>query len=183
MATGGGFWVAAREIRTGHLQLIENTKETTPIYNNPKREKVINWRDVRLGFVRPLDSDSKTFVGKMDSYEEIVGDLYNAAKLIGMTSKTEIIGIADGGIGLSEEMKRQFPKMQFVLDKSHLEGHFYETAEKIGIPEKKRPRWVKNQIAVRPGKVAYFSGCESRPGRLASHRVASPWIDGSNPRD
>ncbi len=38
-------------------------------------------------------------------------------------------------------------------------------------------------IAVRPGKVAYFSGCESRPGRLASHRVASPWIDGSNPRD
>ena len=90
----------------------------------------------------------------MDSYEEIVGDLYNAAKLIGMTSKTEIIGIADGGIGLSEEMKRQFPKMQFVLDKSHLEGHFYETAEKIGIPEKKRPRWVKNQIAsISDGKV------------------------------
>lgn len=40
-----------------------------------------------------------------------------------------------------------------------------------------------NQGVVRPGKVAYFSGCESRPGRLASHRVASPWIDGSNPRD
>ena len=39
------------------------------------------------------------------------------------------------------------------------------------------------QIIVRPGKVAYFSGCEARPGRLASHRVASPWIDGSNPRD
>jgi len=39
------------------------------------------------------------------------------------------------------------------------------------------------QIDVRPGKVAYFSGCEARPGRLASHRVASPWIDGSNPRD
>jgi len=39
------------------------------------------------------------------------------------------------------------------------------------------------QLVVRPGKVAYFSGCESRPGRLASHRVASPWIDGSNPRD
>lgn len=142
------------EIRTGQLQLIENTKETTPVYNNPKREKVINWRDVRLGFVRPLDSDLKIFVGKMDSYEEIVGDLYNAAKLIGMTSKTEVIGVADGGIGLSEEMKRQFPKMQFVLDKSHLESHFYETAEKIGIPEKKRPRWVKNQIAsISDGKV------------------------------
>jgi hypothetical protein len=142
------------EIRTGQLQLIENTNETTSVYNNPKREKVINWRDVRLGFVRPLDSDFKIFVGKMDSYEEIVGDLYNAAKLTGMTSKTETIGVADGGIGLSEEMKRQFPKMQFVLDKSHLEGHFYETAEKIGIPEKERPRWVKNQIAsISDGKV------------------------------
>jgi hypothetical protein len=24
---------------------------------------------------------------------------------------------------------------------------------------------------------------EAHPGRLASHRVTSPWIDGSNPRD
>lgn len=39
----------------------------------------------------------------------------------------------------------------------------------------------KKKKAVRPGKVAYFSGWEARPGRLASHRVASPWIDGSNP--
>ena len=143
------------EIRTAQLQVTETSEEITPVNNNPRKEKIINWRDVRLGFVRPLDSNSKTFVGKMDSYEEIVGDLYNAAKLIGMTSKTEIVGIADGGIGLSEEMKRQFPKMQFILDKSHLKGYFYETAEKIGIPVKERPRWVKNQIAsISDGKVA-----------------------------
>jgi len=42
---------------------------------------------------------------------------------------------------------------------------------------------ARTYFGVRPGKVAYFSGCEARPGRLASHRVASPWIDGSNPRD
>ena len=142
------------EIRTAQLQLKENSKETTAVYNNPKKEKIINWRDVRLGFVRPLDSDSKTFVGKMDSYEEIVGDLYNAAKWIGMTSKTETVGVADGAIGLSEEMKRQFPKMQFVLDKSHLKDHFYETAEKIGIREKERKKWVMNQItSISDGKV------------------------------
>ena len=41
----------------------------------------------------------------------------------------------------------------------------------------------KDRKVVRPGKVAYFSGWESRPGRLASHRVASPWIKGSIPRD
>ena len=69
------------EIRTAKLQIKENTQELTLVYNNPKKEKIINWRDVRLGFVRPLDSDSKIFVGKMDSYEEIVGDLHNAAEM------------------------------------------------------------------------------------------------------
>ena len=142
------------EIRTAQFQQKENEEEKTPVYNNPKKEKIIKWRDVRLGFVRPLDSDLKTFVGKMDLYEEIVGDLYNAAKLIGMTSTTEIIGVADGGIGLSEELKRRFPKMQFILDKSHLKDHFYETAEKIGICEKDRPKWVAKQIrAISDGKV------------------------------
>jgi hypothetical protein len=130
------------------------TRRKDSCLQESKKGKVINWRDVRLGFVRPLDSDSKIFVGKMDSYPEIVGDLHNAAKWIGMTSETKTIGVADGGIGLSEEMKRQFPQMQFILDKSHLKDHFHETAEKIGIPEKKRPGWVKNQIAsISDGKV------------------------------
>jgi hypothetical protein len=53
-----------------------------------------------------------------------------------MTSETEMVGVADGGIGLSEEMIRQFPKMQFILDKSHLKDHFYETAEKMGMPKR-----------------------------------------------
>lgn len=142
------------EIRTAELQIDENTDEKTPAYQNPKKEKVINWRDVRLGFVRPLDSDSKIFVGKMDSYPEIVGDLHNAAKWIGMTSETETIGVADGGIGLSEEMKRQFPTMQFILDKSHLKDHFHETAEEMGIPGKKRPGWVNGQLtSISDGKV------------------------------
>ena len=142
------------EIRTAQLQLKENTEEKTPVYHNPKKEKMINWRDVRLGFVRPLDSDLKIFVGKMDSYPEIVGDLHNAAKWIGMTSETETVGVADGAIGLSDEMKRQFTKMQFVLDKSHLKDHFYETAERMDIPAKKQPGWVNGQIAsISDGKV------------------------------
>ncbi len=142
------------EIRTGQMKIKENTEETTPVYNNPKKENEINWRDVRLGFVRPLDSDSKIFVGKMDSYPEIVGDLHNAAKWIGMTAETEAIGVADGGIGLSEELKRQFPNMQFVLDKTHLKDHFYETAEKTGIPANRRTGWVNSQLeSISEGKV------------------------------
>ena len=32
-----------------------------------------------------------------------------------------------------------------------------------------------DKIFVRPGKVVYFSGCEARSGRSASHRIASLW--------
>ena len=134
------------EIRTALMVPAENSKETTPVYGNPKKNKQINWRDVRLGFVRALNSPSKMFVGKMDSYPEVVGQLHRVAVLAGMSSTTDIVGVADGGIGLSEALKKQFPTMQFILDKSHLKDHFYDTAEKIGIAEKERGKWVKSRV-------------------------------------
>ena len=134
------------ELRTARLVPVEDSTETTPVYNNPKKEKIINWRDVRLGFVRPLDSKSKTFVGKMDSYQNVVSQMHSAAVCIGMTPETKIIGVADGGIGLSEELTRQFPSMQFILDKSHLKKHLYETAEALGINQNDRPGWVKPRL-------------------------------------
>ena len=134
------------EIRTVVCQPIENSKETTPVYGNPVKRKELNWRDVRLGFVRPLESNSKTFVAKMEAYPEVIGDLHNAALLIGMTDETEIIGVSDGGIGLSEELKRQFPTMQFILDKTHLKDHLYETAEALEIDKKERVKWVEERI-------------------------------------
>ncbi len=72
--------------------------------------------------------------------------MYSAAVLTGMTPETEIIGVADGGIGLSEVLRRQFPSMQFILDKSHLKGHLYETAEALGISQKDRRGWVEPRI-------------------------------------
>ena len=134
------------EIRTAHFSPLEDSTETTPVYNNPKKAKIIKWRDVRLGFVRPLDSKSKTFVGKMDSYRDVINQMHSAAVLTGMTPETKIIGVADGGIGLSEELKRQFPSMQFILDKSHLKDHLYETAEALGINQKDRRGWVEPRV-------------------------------------
>jgi len=134
------------EIRTAQMVSVENSTETTPVYGNPKKKKQLNWRDVRIGFVRALDSTSKTFVGKMDSYPEVIGQLHRAAVLAGMSSTTDIVGVADGGIGLSEELKKQFPTMQFILDKSHLKDHFYDTAEKIGISKQERGKWVKLRV-------------------------------------
>ena len=142
------------EIRTAQLARDENSTETTPVYNNPKKTKTIKWRDVRLGFVRPLDSKSKIFAGKMDSYQSVVGQMHSAAVLIGMTPETKIIGVADGGIGLSEELKRQFTTMQFILDKSHFRDHLYDTAEALGIKKEDRAAWVNPIVkATSDGKI------------------------------
>jgi len=142
------------EIRTVELVPTEGIKETTPVHKNPKKTKVIKWRDVRLGFVRPLDSESKIFAGKMDSYQTVVSQMHSAAVLIGMTSRTEVIGVTDGGIGLSEELKKQFPTMQFILDKSHFRDHLYDTAEALGINKEERPAWVNPRLkAVANGNV------------------------------
>ncbi|WP_300455410.1 hypothetical protein, partial [Desulfobacula sp.] len=57
-----------------------------------KRQKKIKWRDVRLGFVRPLDSKFKIFAGKMGSYKSVVDQMYSAAVLAGMSPKTDMVG-------------------------------------------------------------------------------------------
>lgn len=84
-------------LRTGVSKLSETSKQTTPVYGNPKKEKEMNWRDVRIGFARPSEAVSKIYVGKMDSYPEVVGQLFNASILVGMSPRTQVIGIADGG--------------------------------------------------------------------------------------
>lgn len=144
------------EIRVAQLEKIEDTTETTPVNNNPKKRKIVNWRDVRLGFARELEEDGeKIFVGKMDSYDVVIDQLYAAAVMGGMTSSTKVVGVADGGNGLSEGLMRRFQNMQFILDKSHLKDHFYNTAEELGIPTNQRPAWVQPRVKqISEGKVA-----------------------------
>jgi hypothetical protein len=135
------------EIRTIDHKPVEDATQRTPVYNNPKKEKIINWRDVRIGFVRDLDSKtSKTFVGGMDAYPVIVSQMRRAALLMGLAPETNVVGVADGAPGLSDELKRQFPQMQFILDKTHLKDHLYDTAEKLGIAEKERKTWVEPRL-------------------------------------
>jgi hypothetical protein len=113
-------------LRTGVLKPSENSEQMTPVYGNPRKKKVVNWRDVRIGSVRPSESVSEIYVGKTDTYPEVVGQLFNASVMCGMSPKTQIIGIADGGIGLKEESENQFPDMQFISDKAHLKDHLYD---------------------------------------------------------
>lgn len=145
----------ACKIRTATSEVIDNSEERTPVYHHPKKRKAIQWRDVRMGLSRPLASRSKTYVGKMASYPEVVEQLFQASVLGGLSQETEVIGVADGGIGLKEALEARFPKLHFILDKTHLKDHLYETAEELGISKQARPDWVTSRMeAVSHGAVA-----------------------------
>jgi len=143
------------EIRTAELHPIEGSTETTPVRENPKKKKAIRWREVRIGLARPLDSVSKLYVGQMEQYPAVVEDLFCASVLQGMTETTRVVAVADGGNGLREELEAQFHNIQFILDKTHLKDHLYETAEELGISREQRPGWVQPRLeAISNGKVA-----------------------------
>ena len=135
------------ELRTAKLKPKENSIDKSPVRQNPKKEKIIRWHEVRIGLARPINSVTKIYIGKMDSYPAVVNHLFNASVLSGMSPETKVIGIADGGNGLKEELENQFENLKFILDKTHLKDHLYETAEELGIDCKERAQWVDANLS------------------------------------
>ena len=135
------------ELRTAKLKPKENSKDKSAVRQNPKKEKIIRWHEVRIGLARPINSATKIYIGKMDLYPAVVNHLFNASVLSGMSPETKVIGIADGGNGLKEELENQFENLKFILDKTHLKDHLYETAEELGIDCKERPPWVDAKLS------------------------------------
>ncbi len=161
------------EIRTAQLVAKNNTTETSPIRQLPKKTKQINWREVRIGLTRPLDALDKIYIGKMASYPEVVGQLVEASILSGMSPETQVVGVADGGNGLKEELERQFDNLQFILDTKHVKDHLYETAEALGIGQRDRVGWVKAHVtAISHGDVAQIiTDLENVYTETQNHRV------------
>ncbi len=131
------------EIRTGTLRRAKTRKKTAK-RKLPKKQRVEAWRDVRLAFVRDLHSVDKTYVGGLRSFDDVGSDMFAAAVSRGLSSKTKVIGVADGGNGIREQMESKFVNLQFILDRPHLKHHLYETADAIGHKNKARESWVSS---------------------------------------
>lgn len=161
------------ELRTAKLRPKENSKDKTPVRKNPKKDKIIGWHEVRIGLARPINSVTKTYIGKMDVYPAVVNHLFNASVLSGMSPETKVIGIADGGNGLKEELENQFENLKFILDKTHLKDHLYETAEELGIDCKERAKWVDAKLSrISKGHVdQVIEDLEAIYGKCKIHRV------------
>jgi hypothetical protein len=130
------------EIRTGTFAPAEADLQDGP----PNRKKVLAWRDVRVGLARPVSAESKLYVAQMEKYPEVMAQLFSVATMLGMSEKTEVVAVADGGQGLREGLENQFPNMQFILDKPHLKQHLYETAAALGYNEEQQRQWVHAKL-------------------------------------
>lgn len=134
------------EIRTGHL-VKRPGRERTPVRRQKRRRRCEEWRDVRVGFARRLDEVDKTFIARLAPYDEVTEQLFCAAVERGLSSNTQVIGVGDGGNGLREALAAKFPGMRFILDRPHLKGHLYETAEALRYTEgEKRDAWVHQRL-------------------------------------
>jgi len=130
------------EIRTGTF----TPAEDNPQDGEPKKTKILAWRDVRVGLARPMSAKSKLYVGQMEKYPEVVSQLFCVATMLGMSEETDVVAVADGGQGLREELDNQFSNMQFILDKPHLKKHLYETAVALGYSDDQQRQWVHAKL-------------------------------------
>jgi hypothetical protein len=108
--------------------------------------RVVDWQEVRTGFVRPLSEQDKLYVCLDAPYDEVCQQLVALAQERGLRGQTQTIGIGDGGHGLPEALGRAFEPFHYILDLGHLRTHFYETADALGIEQKLRHPWVKTHL-------------------------------------
>lgn len=131
------------QIRTG-VSLLSKTEQLTPVRHLKKRKRQTDWREVRVGLARPVsEKESRTFVARMGQYAEIAQQLHSAAVNQGLSTYTQVFGVADGGNGLREALEAKFANFQFILDYAHFKQHLYQAAQAMELDETMGSIWLK----------------------------------------
>ena len=104
----------------------------------------------------------------LKSYPAVVRELLGVACIAGLSDKTNVVGVTDGGNGLSEELAVQLPNFIHILDKPHLN----ETADKAGKSKQERDTWVEAKLQqCHDGKAdQVIDECRSHKGRWKTRR-------------
>jgi len=134
------------EIRTGVL-IDHPDGGVTEGCGRPRKKRVEAWREVRVGLVRELEAVEKTYIARMDGYPAVVEQLFAAAVGRGLSDRTQVVAVSDGGNGLKEALAVGFSGLQFILDQPHLTAHLFEAAEAMGLEDDARVGWVRGQRA------------------------------------
>jgi hypothetical protein len=111
-----------------------------------ERVRVETWRDVRTGLARPLDAHERLVVCRLDSYDEVLEQLFGVACLQGLTPRSQVVVPGDGAKGLREAVLVTFPGAQYILDQPHLKSHLYDTASALELEGSARHAWVSAHL-------------------------------------
>ena len=132
-------------VRTGWL-VVESGEEVTEKRGLPRSRREEAWREVRVGFARPLEDSQKRYVARMSGYSEICDALFSVAVEQGLSKRSEVISVSDGGNGLRDRLRAVFPNLKYLLDLPHLRKNLYETAEDLCLEDADRPLWVSEIV-------------------------------------
>jgi len=132
-------------IRMGTLAAT-NDGGTTKVRGLPARKREEGWREVRVAFARQPEEVDRTYVASMDTYQNVVGELFDAAVERGLSERTQVFAVCDGGNGLREELDVQFDGLKFLLDRPHLKAHLYEAAAAAGADPERQRTWVASAL-------------------------------------
>jgi hypothetical protein len=108
--------------------------------NPHEQARVENWSDVRTGWARPLDSQERLVVFRLDSDDEVCEQLFGVACAPGLTPLNQVVVPGDGAKGLREAVWLAFPQAQYILDRPHLKSHLYDTATTLGLEDQRVTR-------------------------------------------
>ncbi|MEO1573293.1 MAG: hypothetical protein AAFU51_18770 [Bacteroidota bacterium] len=133
------------ELRTGTMGSPDPVQRT-PVRGLPRRKRPLEYRDVRLAFCRALHEDDKSFVGGMSPFAEVVDQLHAAARHRGLTERTVVATVVDGGNGLREAIEARFGECIVVLDRPHVSQHLHDVAKQMKLDDKARFAWVSRVL-------------------------------------
>ena len=132
------------EVRTG---LYMTAAEAGVSDREPQQQvRVETWRDVRTGLARPLESQERLVVCRLDSYDEVCEQLFGVACAQGLTPLSQVVAPGEGAKGLREAVWVTFPKAQYILDRPHLKSHLYDTATALELEGPARHGWVAGYL-------------------------------------
>ena len=111
----------------------------------PKYNKTCSYREVRLGFAVPDDSDAPTYVAQVGDIGRFATTLALAAGHRGAEKAQLTYAVTDGGNGLRERFENALDLDVYILDKRHCRTHLLATATamKVSDPEAKAKEWLE----------------------------------------
>jgi hypothetical protein len=166
------------ELRTGRLERPDESEDLTPVRELPRARRITEWRDVRMGLVRPAGEVDPTYIGRLDKLPVVAKDLRGAACLRGLGHDTQVIACSDGGNGYREALREQFEPLTYVLDHPHVIENLNDAGDEMGLADAEKREWVAQRAAtIELGHVAeviaelkaYEGPGEERVWRLAGY--------------